>query len=158
YAFEVVESMHYLGDKNFPDFDFNRFVKYLLRGLWPFLWQLILTLPFVVLTWLGIAVLILTHAIPVDGTVTDWLILIAIGVGILLLLTFLLGMVLVPTLLRAGLSQDFAFTATLAFAWDFIKRMWWELILTQLFVWVTAPLVALVGLLFCCVGVYPAAI
>src|SRR5436190_21917671 len=37
YQFEVVEALHRDPRRTYPDFDFGRFVDYLVRGLWPFL-------------------------------------------------------------------------------------------------------------------------
>jgi hypothetical protein len=160
YAFEVIECMHYLGDKNFPDFDFNRFVKYLLRGLWPFLWQMLVVVPLTFLWLAGFFVLIFTtldFSSP-EPDPENLLVVVAISIGTGLLVGFLGSLILVPLMLRAGLSQEFDFVASLAFAWDFLKRVWWELILAQLFLAVTTPLAVLAGLVFCCVGVYPAAV
>src|SRR5713101_7324917 len=44
YLFEVIDALHEDPDHHdFPDFDFNRFMTYLMRGLWPFLAELIIT-------------------------------------------------------------------------------------------------------------------
>ena len=43
YLFEVIEFKHRQGDeKPYADFDFDRFVDYLKRGLWPFLCGLVI--------------------------------------------------------------------------------------------------------------------
>jgi hypothetical protein len=46
----------------------------------------------------------------------------------------------------------------MAFVRDFLSRVWKELLLSLLFLIVTAPLLMLAGLLAFCVGVYAAAV
>src|SRR5579864_9195444 len=61
YSFEVFDSLHRDPDKRrYPNFEFDRFTKYLMRGLWPFLVQLImnfvLALPIGIFTGITLAV------------------------------------------------------------------------------------------------------
>jgi len=68
----------------------------------------------------------------------------------------LMALVAVPLSLHAGLSQELAFASAWTFLCDFLKRVWQELLLAQLFLWISSIAVALVGLAACCIGVYPA--
>src|SRR5205823_5265457 len=43
YLFEIIDSLLRSPAKPYPDFDFNRFGDYLLRGVWPFLVELIVS-------------------------------------------------------------------------------------------------------------------
>ena len=44
YGFEVIESWHRGRRQGYKEFDLNQLVKYMLRGLWPFLVQLVIGL------------------------------------------------------------------------------------------------------------------
>src|SRR5208283_1842191 len=46
YMFVVIEALHEGRKRPYPDLDFGRFVPYLTRGAWPFLVNLVVTLPF----------------------------------------------------------------------------------------------------------------
>src|SRR5438105_5035969 len=46
YGYEIIEFMHRRqSDRRYPDFTFDRFTQYLMRGLWIFLVVLVVTLP-----------------------------------------------------------------------------------------------------------------
>ncbi len=159
YAFEVVEALHRQGDRSYPNFDFNRFVKYLVRGVWPFLFQLIVVLPVVFIIY--IPFFIAFQAILMSGggkpNVGAFFALLTVYFISLFVVGFLLALVLVPLILHAGMSQEFAFGAALHFLRDFWKRAWKELVLVQLFLFGSGLVLSIAGFLLCCIGVYPAA-
>src|ERR1700687_1905721 len=45
YVFEIIESLHRRKGSPYPDFDTKQLMKYLTRGLWPFLVRLVVLLP-----------------------------------------------------------------------------------------------------------------
>ena len=55
YQAEVAEARSGGRSENWPDFNPDRFVDYLMRGLWPFLWSLIWGIPLVIV--LGVPVI-----------------------------------------------------------------------------------------------------
>ena len=65
YLFEIIEFKHRHGDDEpYADFDFNRFVEYLKRGLWPFLCALVIGvafMPVLMVLYLVPVLIILTH-------------------------------------------------------------------------------------------------
>jgi hypothetical protein len=61
-----------------------------------------------------------------------------------------LSIVMTPLYLRAGLTYDFAQTFNFRWVGDFVRRMWLEVLLVNLFQWLaTAVLMPLGCLLFC---------
>src|SRR5262245_15872278 len=46
YLFEIIEAMHLQGEARYPDFNTNRLSKYLNRGAWPFLADMVVRLVF----------------------------------------------------------------------------------------------------------------
>ena len=162
YGYEAVEAMHRRGkDDSYPEFDFNRFVQYLVRGCWPFIWQLIIGLPFAFIMWLFYMVLIMAfigtadHQGPKPGVLIPVLILFVL-LG--LVLGVIIGVVLAPLALRAGLSQELGFGQAFPFMQDFLKRVGKELILAQLFLVGTAIVIMPIAYVLCVLPAFPAAV
>jgi hypothetical protein len=158
YLFEMMDHLHRhgeAGEASVPAFDFGKFTRYLMRGLWPFLTQLVLGLaaaPIGMVFGLGMA------AISASGTRHAGPVIILVVLYVLAMLAFAVAaaVVFVPVYIRAGFLQDFVG----AFSWDglkqFVRLMWKELLLVFLFLFVTAIPITLLGFLVCCVGVYAA--
>jgi hypothetical protein len=162
YHYEIIEVMHLRGPSQYPDFDLNRLLKYLMRGLWVFLVSLIVALPVSAAAGvLGIAVSIISTLMEGHGSNGEALVVVLVVLVSLLVVVVFVGNVLVflisvPLTLRAGLMQDFSTAFSLGWVWDFVKKMWVEMVLTALFLGVTAPVIVLAGALLLCVGMYPA--
>lgn len=164
YQYEIIEVLHRRRRGVYPDFDFGRFADYLMRGVWPFLVNLIASFVLVPVTliviYLPLFALVLGAIFGKEsgmGEETGMLIggicmvfLYAIGLTVLLALQ----MLMIPLQLRAGLSQEFG--AAFDFGWsiDFVKKMWKEMIIAGLFLMVTYWLLAVLGLLLFCVGIF----
>jgi len=155
YLFEVIDALHEDPDHvDYPDFNFNRFVTYLMRGLWPFLASLILGLI------LAIPIIIIVATIAVVGVIlakdTPAMMAIAVLVAVLVELTLiaLAALLVMPAILHAGLARELRFGELLGFARDFFKRMWKEELLVILFMMATEFVLIIIGILLCFVGVY----
>ncbi len=162
YAFEVFDSLLASGGRRYPDVDMNRLERYFYRGVWPFLVGMIVTMVamFVVLPlFYGgmIALFLAAAAVGDDGAA----ILMVIGIPALMLLLFgasaAVGVVTMPFIVRAGISQDFASGFDFGWARDFVQRVGTDTLLANLFLTVTYFILAMLGLLAFCVGVYAAA-
>jgi len=159
YQFEVVSSLLATQGMRYPDFDFNRFVDYLVRGLWPFLVQLVasLVLTPVILMVIFVPLMILAG---VAGAVGDKGAggVFAIGLPFLVLIDLpivvLISLVLVPPLIRAGLARDFVEGFNLNWVIDFLKKTWLEMSLGLLFIAFSAAILAILGMLACGIGLY----
>jgi predicted Zn finger-like uncharacterized protein len=147
YLFDLTEWISTRGDAGYPDFDFGRFGKYLMRGLWPFLVSLILYLP----VWMILGVVGVAMAFVLPDIVQH---LYALVEYVVLLL--LLPLAMMPLWLRTGLSQSLDLGATFQFAQDFFKRVGKEAVVGQLFMTFSGVVLSLLGFMLCCVGVYAA--
>jgi len=163
YNFEIIEALHLDRRRRaYPDFSFDRFTEYLIRGAWPFLVSLIVSvvatpLIMVVLAIVGLPLLIMLNA---RGDNPGGLLVLAAGLTISVVTVAgmaLMALAMVPMMLRAGLAQDFGEGFNLEFIKDFIRRVWKETILAYLFLVVSALVVSLAGLVLLCVGIFPAA-
>jgi hypothetical protein len=144
------------------DFDVNKLGKYLLRGVWPFLVQLVVGLPVGIVIgfiWFAVFMGTMVAAGPQGsqgGPPRLLFLVFPIYFLSIVIISVLVQMVTLPLALRAGLTQDFASAFKFSWALDFIKKTWVEMLLSALFLLVTSPFVALAGLILCCVGIYPA--
>ncbi|MFN4261527.1 MAG: DUF4013 domain-containing protein [Gemmataceae bacterium] len=164
YMYQMIAVLHQRRtDQEYPDFDFNRFMPYLTRGVWPFLMSLIVLFPLGFLLGIVYAILGFTAAAmtgPAGASDGEGAILL---LGFLCFYVFLLAVIfavsiaLIPMMIRAGFSQELAFGASWQFAKDFLARVWKEMVLALLFVWATSLVVIFAGMLLCCIGIYPAA-
>lgn len=164
YQFEIIDSLLRQSEAIYPKFDFNRFVDYLKRGVWPFLVGLILgaiMMPVMIVLQVmmsaGMAAVGAAAENDSDGAAIA-IMVVVMGVFFLaiMVLTTLMWFITVPMALRAGLSQDIGESFRLAWIKDFVSRVWKEQLLSALFLSVTSFVVVMVGLALCCVGVYPA--
>jgi hypothetical protein len=140
----------------YPDFTFDRFSEYLSRGIWPFLVRMIVGFA------VGAAVSVLMMlAMALVGAASAHSAALAVAVGVIFFLLYLalmavLGIVVTPLYLRAGLSSDFGSAFSMEFFRDFLKRVGKELVLAELFLVGTGTLLTIVGFLACYVGIFPA--
>jgi hypothetical protein len=158
YAYEIVEALHRQKDARYPDFDTNRLLDYLKRGVWPFIVRLIvgvLLAPIIMLFYSCFLAGVLVTPEKARGPAA--FLLIAVFYLAIFVLATLIVLVLLPLSLRAGLTQDLGQTFSMAFVKDFVTRVWKEMILQQLFLLVTSLVLGIAGLLLCFIGVYAAA-
>lgn len=160
YIYSVIEAKLRHGRDQFPDFDFNQLSAYLVRGVWPFLVSLVTALPMMVLMIPAFLIVFIGMASADQSDGPPWFaIILFIGwMLVFAVLMLVIQIVSLPMLLRAGLSQDFASAFSIAYVRDFLSRVWKELLLSLLFLWVTAPFVLLAGLLLLFIGLYPATV
>src|SRR6185436_12348419 len=129
YQYEIVEGLHRRSGPYYPDFNIDRFLNYLVRGVWVFLVVLIVSICFVpvqfVLVFLFIALQALASKIGAIAMILAFILFFAVAISA----AFMLNLAIVPFELRAGLTQDFGAAMNPSFAWDFVKRMWLECIL-----------------------------
>ena len=157
YEYELIEALHRDPRRIYPDFDFNRFVNYLSRGVWPFLVSLIAVLVIFPVVW--VAMMLGTFGIAAaaesEAGILVFFVAIIMFVGVMLL-SCAVSVIMVPMVLRAGLSQDFAQAFQFGFIRDYFQKMWLETLLASLFVMGTGMVLMMVGMVACFIGMYPA--
>jgi hypothetical protein len=143
--------------ENFPDFDFNNFVKYLERGIWPFLVTLVsgLALGFLcafVLLPLGMITSLVAGGSHDQSCVGAFMALIMMFVYFIMVAGIFC--VLSPLVLRASITQDFAQAFNFTFVKRFLALTWKELLISSLFCVVAAVVLSGVGFVLLCIGIY----
>lgn len=158
YQLAIIEQLHLRPTQVYPDFDFNQFVDYLKRGVWPFLIFLIVyvvCMPIMMVLFYGPMVFLAIvgagneDIVPALAAVVIPLEVLLIFVGVILLL-----LLLTPMFLRAGLMQDLP--AALNWRWirDFLRRVWLDALLGHLFLYVTYLILIPFGFMCFFVGIY----
>jgi hypothetical protein len=152
YAAEVAEDLEH--DPELTDhrnFKTEKLVDYLVRGIWPFLMQVVLfvlfLIYFAVVVGLGIGVYVYTGDPPIAGIVAG-----VVFLPGLLILTLTVW----PMTLYAQLSRGFYPVAAFRFTISFLRRVGIPLALALVFSSFVSFWLALFGLMLCIVGVYPA--
>jgi hypothetical protein len=164
YVYSVIEAKVRLGRDQFPDFDFNQLGVYLLRGVWPLLVSLVVILPVILvmtLTMIPFVVIFATSTIgsrPSNDPPWFFIVILITCVLVFGVVILVLQVIAMPMTLRAGLSQDFRSAFSMVYVRDFLGKMWKEMLLSLLFLIVTAPFVLLAGLLLLFIGMYPATV
>ncbi len=148
-----------------PPFDFLYFTKYLERGLWPFLVNLVAGLVISVVT-VPLALLpLLTSGVMGAGAlaagpgglehVAAATLLLAFGA--MMVFSVVLGLastlVLVPLMLRATITQAFAAAWDAGFVWSFIRLVWLELLLCGCFMGGVSLGLSMLGMITCGIGI-----
>lgn len=159
YQFELAESLlRHPDDRGYLDFDFNRFVDYLKRGLWPFLTALIagmvLAIPiFLLIVGVMIGVSLVGQANRDAGEVVGVVVMCAM---VVMYFALIIGanMLMTPLMIRAGYCQDLGMALDVQFVKSFLRLMWKEILIANLFFLVASFPLMIIGLLMCFVGVY----
>lgn len=157
YLWENLERLHKRETTSYADFDTNRFSEYLMRGVWPFLVQLlmsflmvILIVPVMICGMMGVAVGGANERPEVGAIVM-------VGMyATIFALSILFQLIILPFALRAGLAQDLGTAFNFGWARDFFGVMWKELLMGTVVLGGAGIACYFVGLALCCIGVYPA--
>jgi hypothetical protein len=153
YQSEVGEDLERDPDlADYSDFDFNRFIQYLTRGLWPFVALLVIGLVVAGLVFLAIGI-----GFAAGYLTQEWVVGVIVG-GVLIVPLSLIGTMLQwPVLLHTQLSREFRFGHVVRFTSSFVRKVGGQLFVSLLVHTLISIPLSLVGLLLCLIGIYPAA-
>jgi hypothetical protein len=146
---------------DFPAFDFAFFGKYLERGLWPFVVNLVASLVLVPLAMAMVIPLVVLSGIAGSGHESapgPAFFLVFVGMIVIQLgLALLYQFIATPLMLRATLAQDFKAAFDLAFVRDFLSRVWMEMLVTMLFLAGLGLCLMIITVVTCYIGLFFAA-
>ncbi len=158
YQFAIIESLHLRPESKYPDFDFDKLGEYLLTGAWVFLATLVIGLIFGLFAGALAAIMVVGLAIAgaaggEDGAGVAMMIIMppAIIVGVVVYFGTL--MMMVPLILRVGLTRSINEVLNFKFAWQFVKNTWAQILISGVIFVVAVAALELIGLLMFCVGV-----
>ena len=164
YQFEIVDALHRRRGGTYPDFDFARFGDYLTRGVWKFLVEMMTQLIIVPSNLFAVygsmfAIMIvvsMNQGAEQQAAAVAAMIVVPIGLLLMFGVPLTIRFFTMPLVLRASLSGEAGELFNFRFLGDFIRRTWKEMLLEQVWMAVTTPVVFVVGLVLFVVGVYPA--
>lgn len=165
YRFDAMEAFIRGRASTFPPVDLNRFTEYLTRGFWVFLPMLILQFVIGPLLMVAMQSVVLGMALLVASLTSSGAIspeeiasLVSIGLALLFVVitiaTLFMKLLITPIQLRAGLSQDLAQTVDVGWIRDFLKRVWLETLIAEVFFFVATMALIPFGLLAFFIGLY----
>lgn len=157
YQYDIIEAKHRRRTLSYPDFDTNRITDYLMRGLWPMLAALAVSIAFVIVAIPLMLVGLLISAALSQNVHEAFGVLSMIATFAIYFVAIIgLNVALVPLMLRAGLTQDFGQAFKMAWIKSFVSLVWKELLLGSIVLALGAFVLAFIGLLVLCVGLIPA--
>ncbi len=154
YLAEVAESRSGGRSENWPDFNPDRFTDYLMRGLWPFLWNMIWTIPMILIigipifATIGLSSFLMGNYNEVPG------IIVAITGGLVsAAICIVVSLAMMASMLHAGLGNDFGKGADLNWIGSYISKMGLTTVLVGIVYSLVGTVVGWAGILFFCVGI-----
>jgi hypothetical protein len=147
--------------EDFPAFDFDRFGKYLERGLWPFVVNLVASLVLVPLAMGAVIPLVVFSGILGSGRESGpgpAFVLLFAGMAVLqLVLTLVYQFIATPLMLRAAITQEFKAAFDPSFVRDFLSRVWVEMLVMMLFLAGLGLCLMVLTVVTCYIGLFFAA-
>jgi hypothetical protein len=140
---------------NWPDFDINRLSDYLMRGLWPFLWNLIWT--FIMMIVGGIPMLItigLASGLGNNEQVVPAVLVSVVGGAITLVIYWACLVMMMASMMHSALGNDFMKGADTRWIGLFFSKMSGVCVLAALVIGLASVPLSLLGFLFCFVGIF----
>jgi len=149
----------WLDERQAPEFDFQYFGDYLKQGLWPTLVQIVIGMaialilvPVFLIAIFAVLPLLNQNSPEANGLLIVLLVLALIAVEVLLITV--VSILIVPSVIRSGLRQDFASGFSLAFTKGFLSRCWKPLLLAQIGIMIIGFVAVLLGCIALFIGVY----
>jgi len=154
YVAEIIGARAYGRTKSYPDFDFNRFVEYLTRGIWMFLVTLIVSICLMPLGMIAGGIMAAMQATEDEALIVLGFVL---YFGSILAINLVSFFIICPMVIRAGMLNDFVGAFDFGWIMDFVKKMWVEQLLGGILLYIIGIFFMLVGCMALCVGYIPAA-
>ena len=154
YQAEVAEARSGGRSENWPDFNPDRFMDYLMRGLWPFLWSLIWAIPFMILLGIPvIATFVLSNILIQGGNDVSGVIVIVTG-GLVSIVAYCFAMlVMLASMMHSGLGNDFQKGADLRWIRSYVSKMGVTTVWIGIVYILIGNIMGWLGILCFCVGV-----
>lgn len=135
----------------YPPFDFQYFSKYLTRGLWPFLVQMVASLIIVpIIMILFVFMMIAAPAMQNHEVIA--VLMIILGIIAYFVLILALNFIIVPLSIAATITQDFVPAFNFRFVRNFLSLVWKELLITTLFLIAIGMVMSIVAVCTCYIG------
>ncbi len=162
YTFECAEVLNRTRGAFYPKFEFNRFSDYLIRGVGPFLVQMLLGLvqiPIFIVCYVGMIAGFLGASTAGEGNEGAAVaVVISVMLGLILfifIVSILLYFLYLPLALRGGMANDIGQSFQFGWAMKFCKLMWKEMLLAWLLQIGASMVISLIAVVTCYIGLIP---
>jgi hypothetical protein len=144
---------------DFPAFNFDKFTKYLDRGLWPFLVNLVCSLvlvPVILILQIPMFLLFISPQTHSGHQQHTGLLIAAMVLFFVLYLVVLVlfNFITTPLLLRAIITQDFKAAFDLRFAKAFVTIVWKEILAVMVFMLGVSLCMMVITVITCYIGMF----
>jgi hypothetical protein len=154
YQAEVAEARSGGRRENWPDFNPDRFTEYLMRGLWPFLWSLIWTIPLMFVIGVPVIVTFMLSSVLIQsGNDVSGLIVIVTGSLVSMAAYCFAMLVMAASMMHSTLGNDFAKGADFVWIRSYVSKMGVTTIWTGIVYILVGNIMGWLGILCFCVGV-----
>ncbi|MEQ1828726.1 MAG: DUF4013 domain-containing protein [Pirellula sp.] len=153
YLAEVAKARSGGKSEEWPDFDINRLTDYLLRGLWPFLWNMIWTIPMMIL--IGVPVLTtvgIGNMLAENQQQTSAIIVAIVGGATAIVLAAACMLAMSASMMHSALGNDFMKGADLGWISSYVSKMGLTTIMVAIVFWLLSMVYVTLGTLAFCVG------
>jgi len=154
YIAEVAESRSGGKSEDWPDFNIDRLNDYIMRGLWPFLWNLIWAVPMALLVGgptvitIWISNVLWGNQQEVSATIVG-----VTGGAIALAACIFCMIFMAASLMSSALGNDFMKGADIPWILSYVKKMGATTLFVGFVLTLISSLLNFLGLLACCVGI-----
>lgn len=138
-----------------PDFVPERFSEYLLRGLWPFLWGTLWSIPLVVIMWVPFVMTIwISNALTNNGSQAPGAIVAIVGgvACIFFVVCFLLA--IFASMIHSALANDFKKGVDFKWIRSYLSKVGKTTVIAGLLTCLIGMVASIAGFLFFCVGIF----
>lgn len=154
YIAEVAESRSGGKSEDWPDFTIDRLSDYIKRGLWPFLWYIIWSVPVALLVGGPTVITIwLSNVLWGSQQEVSATLVGVIGGSIAIAALIFCMIFMAASLMSSALGNDFMKGADMPWILSYLKKMGATTLFVGFVFTLISTLLSLIGLLACCVGV-----
>lgn len=142
----------------YADFDLKRFSEYLIRGVFPWLVNFIMTIVGIPLALMVFFPTMMAGVGMINTRDELWMLLgfVVIGIGYLVYIALILivSVAPIPLMLRVGITKNVKDMFEIRWALSFFRKVWWELLITGLVLYLAMVPLLIMGLLACVIGLW----
>ncbi len=138
----------------YPPLDFQHFSKYLIRGVWPFLVQLVSSLAIMPVFAVLFVVFMIVVAPPMQHNEVLSVLMMIFGFIVYFIVMLALNFIIVPLSISATIAQDFMPAFNFRFVRNFLTLVWKELLITTLFLFAIGIVMIIVAICTCYIGAF----
>ena len=155
YMAEVAEARSGGKSESWPDFVPERFNEYLMRGLWPFIWSVIWSIPMVLIVWVpGFLTISLANLLSQNGSQAPGAIVAIVGGAACVFVMLCFALAMLASMVHSALGNDFMKGADLKWVWSYLSKVGSTTAVACFLYGLVGMAASVAGFMFFCVGIF----